>query len=237
MLRRLKSEVLTELPEKTRAFLPIELDNETEYCTAENNFIDFVAKTKGNAAAHRASNAVALAEIEGLKQLAVRGKLQACIAWVRDFLEVDGKLVVFCTHRFVVDALMEEFKDVAVKVDGSVTGENRQKAVDAFQTNTNVRLFVGNVKAAGVGITLTAASNVAFIELPWTPGEVTQAEDRLHRIGQRNSVTVYYLLAQSTIEERIARLIDRKRKVLDSVLDGRETEQESLLSELMKEYE
>ena len=237
MIRRKKVDVLPDLPEKIRAFTPMELDNSDEYYAAERDFISFVKNQKGAEAAEKASNAQALVEIETLKQLAVRGKLKQSIKWIQDFLAVDGKLVVFAVHKFVVDALMEEFAGVAVKVDGSVTGLDRQKAVDEFQTNKDVRLFIGNVKAAGVGITLTASSTVAFLELPWTPGEVTQAEDRTHRIGQKNSVMIHYLLANDTIEEKIARLIDSKRKVLDAVLDGKVTEETSLLSELMNEYE
>jgi SNF2 family DNA or RNA helicase len=237
MLRRLKADVLPELPDKARSFIPISLDNLGEYRAAERDFIAFVRAQKGREAAKRASNAQALAEIEGLKQLAVKGKLVESVGWIADFLETDAKLVVFATHKFVIDALMAAFKNVAVKVDGSVTGVNRQRAVDEFQTNPNVRLFVGNIKAAGVGITLTAASSVAFLELPWTPGDVTQAEDRCHRIGQKDSVNIYYLLADNTIEEKIAALIDSKRKVLDAVLDGQDTEDESLLSALMNEYE
>ena len=87
-----------------------------------------------------------------------------------------------------------------------------------------------------MGLTLTAASSVTFLELPWTPGELTQAEDRCHRIGQKNVVNIYYLLGTETIEEKIARMLDSKRKVLDAVLDGKETEEESLLSELINEY-
>jgi len=237
MIRRKKSDVLTDLPDKIRSFIPIELDNETDYSKAEADFVSFVRKTKGQAAADRASNAATLAEIEGLKQLAVTGKLKECINWITDFIEVDGKLVVFATHRFVIDALIEAFPGISVKIDGGVTGEDRQKAVDDFQNNSNIRLFVGNIQAAGVGITLTAASNVAFLELPWTPGALVQAEDRCHRIGQKCSVNIHYLLASGTIEEKIAALIDKKRRVLDAVLDGKETDQESLLTELMKEYE
>jgi len=237
MIRRRKEDVLNDLPGKTRSFIPIELDNEKEYHAAEMDFVEFVRQQKGQAAANRASNAQSLVEIEGLKQLAVKGKLTQVTDWIRNFLEVDGKLVVFVTHHFVIDHLMTTFKSIAVKVDGTVSGQARQDAVDRFQNNPNIQLFVGNIKAAGVGITLTAASNVAFIELPWTPGDLTQAEDRCHRIGQKDSVNIHYLLAENTIEENIARLLDRKRKVLDSVLDGKETDQESLLSELMKEYE
>ncbi|GAH00085.1 unnamed protein product, partial [marine sediment metagenome] len=147
MIRRLKKDVLHDLPEKTRSHVPMELDNEKEYYFAENNFIQFVQLQKGCEAAQRASNAEALAEIEGLKQLAARGKLTQCIDWIRNFLNIDGKLVVFATHKFVISALMEEFGSMAVKVDGSVTGMNRQKAVDSFQNDNKVRLFVGNIKA------------------------------------------------------------------------------------------
>ena len=237
MLRRLKKDVLHDLPDKVYSYVPMELDNEDEYFRAEANFISFVKESKGAAAAYRASNAEALAEIEGLKQLAVKGKIKAALTWIEDALDSNGKLVVFCTHKFVVDELMAKFESIAVKIDGSVSGEQRQLAVDRFQNDPTVRLFVGNIKAAGVGITLTASSNVVFLELPWTPGDLSQAEDRCHRIGQEDSVNVYYLLAFNTIEEKIAKMIDRKRKVLDAVLDGKVTEEKSLLSELINSYQ
>ena len=237
MIRRLKKDVLQDLPDKVRSFVPMELDNQSDYDKAEQNFIEFVKEQKGAAAAEKASNAQALAEIEGLKQLAVQGKMKQSVEWIKDFLEVDGKLVVFATHKFVIDQLMTEFGDIAVKVDGSVTGANRDKAVTEFQGNPRIRLFIGNIKAAGVGLTLTASSNVVFLELPWTPGDLTQAEDRVHRIGQKDSVNIHYLLADGTIEEKVAKLIDRKRKVLDSVLDGQKTDDQSLLQQLMEQYQ
>jgi len=144
---------------------------------------------------------------------------------------------VFCTHKFVVDALMKEFAKEAVKLDGRTSGTDRQLAVDKFQNDAQTRLFVGNIKAAGVGITLTASSSVAFLEYPWTPGELSQASDRVHRIGQDNAVNIYYLLAEFTIEEQIAELLDEKRKVLDSVLDGKQPEKGSLLMDLINKYD
>jgi len=224
------------LPEKIYSYLPMELDNRKEYITAENNFIQWVKENRGEEAAQKASNAEAFAQIEALKQLSIKGKMKQAIDWVKDFIEVDGKLVVFATHKSTIDSLMAEFKDIAVKIDGSVTGIDRDKAVQEFQNNNKIRLFIGNIKAAGVGISLTASSSVAFLELPWSPGDAEQASDRVHRIGQKDSVTVYYLLAQNSIEEKIAKMLDRKKKVLDSILDGKETEQESLLSELIKSY-
>lgn len=236
MIRRKKQDVLVDLPDKIYASVPMELDNEKEYRYAESNFIQFVREYNGVDAAQKASAAQALTEIEGLKQLAIKGKLQQTLSWIENFLEVDGKLVVFAIHKATIDALMERFNPIAVKIDGSVTQADRQDAVDRFQNDPKIRLFVGNIKAAGVGITLTAASNVAVIELPWSPGDLSQAEDRCHRIGQKNSVTIHYLLAAGTIEEKIAALIDHKRHVLDQVLDGKETDESSLLSELLNTY-
>ena len=236
MIRRLKRDVLPQLPPKARSFVPVQLHNRAEYRDAEEDFIGFLRETKGAEAARKASNAEALAKIEALKQLSVQGKLAESIDWISDFLDNGEKLVVFAVHRFVIDALMEKFGKIAVKIDGSVSLTERNKAVEAFQGNDKIRLFVGNIKAAGVGLTLTASSNVAFLELPWTPGDLSQAEDRCHRIGQKDSVNIYFLLAPDTIEERLAHILDSKRKVLDAVLDGEITPQESLLTELIKDY-
>ena len=236
MIRRLKKDVLKELPDKTYSFIPIALNNIKEYQSAENDFISYIRQERGDEVAERLKRIEQLAKIESLKQLAVKGKLNDSIEWIRNFLEVDGKLIVFAVHKFVIEKLMEEFGDVGVKIDGSVSMKDRQKAVDEFQTNDKIRLFVGNIQASGVGLTLTASSNVAILEFPWTPGALVQCIARADRIGQKNAVNVYYLMAKNTIEEKIARLLDTKQKVVTAVLDGGEVEQQSLVYELMKEY-
>jgi len=236
MIRRKKMDVLTELPPKTFSFVPMMLDNRKEYEFVKNNFIDWVYEQKGMEAAERAGAAECLGKIEGLKQTAVKGKMEQVLNWIEDFLMTGEKLVLFATHKTAIERIMEEFQNVAVKIDGSVSQAQRQIAVDKFQNDPEVKLFVGNIQAAGVGITLTASSNVAFMELPWTPGALAQASDRVHRIGQKDNVTVHYLLAYNTIEEEIAEMLDRKLKVLDSVLDGKDSDENSLLSELMKKY-
>lgn len=237
MIRRLKSEVLKELPDKIRTVIPMELDNQREYDRAEADLIAWLKVNFGQKKADAAKKAEALTRIGELKRLAVRGKLDGCIDWIKEFLDSGQKLVVFAVHKFVIDALMEEFKGIAVKVDGSVSGEQRQAAVDAFQTQDNITLFVGNIQAAGVGLTLTAASTTCFLELHWNPGTHDQAEDRVHRIGQEaDSVNAYYLLAAGTMEEEIAELIDHKRQVLSQVLDGKDADEDSMFMELLKKY-
>ena len=236
MLRRLKADVLKELPPKTYSFTPMELNNWYDYKMAEKDLIRWLLLTRGREAAIKASSAEQLVKFEQLKQLAVKGKIDNVINWIDDFLEVDGKLVVFAFHTAIIDKLMEKFGKIAVRYDGSVSEKKKEEHKEAFQNDPNIRLFVGNLKAAGVGLTLTAASNVAIIELPWTPGDLDQCIARLDRIGQAFAVNVHYLLAENTVEERIAKLIDSKRYVLDAVLDGKVTEQNSLLSELIKSY-
>ena len=184
----------------------------------------------------RIASAPVLAQIELLKQLAVKGKIDQIIEWIENFLESGEKLVVFAVHKKVVSQLMEKFKHIAVKVDGSVSQKQRQEAVDKFQKDVKTRLFIGNIKAAGVGITLTAASNAAIIEFPWSPGELNQAADRIHRITQTKQVTIWNLVGESTIEEKIITLLKKKEKVITKILDGKQYEDQSILMDLFKSY-
>ena len=184
----------------------------------------------------RIASAPVLAQIELLKQLAVKGKIDQIIEWIENFLESGEKLVVFAVHKKVVSQLMEKFKHIAVKVDGSVSQKQRQEAVDKFQKDSKTRLFIGNIKAAGVGITLTAASNAVIIEFPWSPGELNQAADRIHRITQTKQVTIWNLVGENTIEEKIITLLKKKEKVITKILDGKQYEDQSILMDLFKSY-
>ena len=230
MIRRTKEEVLTELPSKVRTILPVAIENRREYDLADHDFMQWLQE-KGE----KKKVVETLAKIEVLKQLSVKGKLNTVIQWIKDFLETDQKLVVFATHKFVVKSLVSEFRGTAVHIDGSTPQKERALAIRLFQKDPRVRLFVGNIQAAGVGLTLTAASNVAFVELPWTPAELEQAEDRCHRIGQKDTVNVYYLLGRDTIEEKIAWILEKKKKVLSSILDGK-SQANIMLDELIKLY-
>jgi len=219
MIRRTKAEVLPELPEKRRQTILIPIDNRKEYDRADKEFLEWIANQKGAEAAELASNVEQLAKIEYLRQIAVRGKMKLATGWIANFLESGEKMVVFATHKETIDELMLVFGECAVKIDGSVSSEKRQEAVDAFQNDPAIKLFVGNIQAAGVGITLTAAADVAFLELGWTPALHEQAEDRCHRIGQKNAVNIYYLLAESTIDASIAAMLEGKRDVIDHITE------------------
>lgn len=224
MIRRRKVDVLDQLPEKTRVVIPFELPRKSyaEYTYAEMNFTRWLAKTKGKARARRASKAAQLTRLGYLKRLAAELKYKQTVEWIDTFFdESDGKLVVFGIHQRIIKPLVERYGKLAVFVDGSVTGRKRQVAVDKFQENANTRLFIGNLKAAGVGLNLTAAHTVGFGELGWTPGEHTQGEDRIHRIGQRDAATCYYLVARGTIEEDLCRILQEKQAILEATLDGK----------------
>jgi SWI/SNF-related matrix-associated actin-dependent regulator 1 of chromatin subfamily A len=130
---------------------------------------------------------------------------------------------------------MDHFPKISVKIDGSTLKNKRMGIVEDFQTNKKIKIFIGNYKAAGIGITLTAASHVGLLEYPWTPGELAQAIDRVHRIGQKNAVNVYYLYAQETIEKKLVKLLDNKVQVLNGVLDGEYSGINNIFPELLKD--
>lgn len=242
-IRREKSEVLKELPAKQRAFIPLALSNKQEYIDAESDIVSYAGeraankeeflaeiallsedqrkeaiKTRAEDAATRAENAETLVRIELLKQLAAEGKLDAAIEWIENFLESGEKLVVFATHKTIIRKLAEHFS--APAITGETPIDRRQEYVDRFQTDDACRLIILNIQAGGVGLTLTAASNVAFLELGWTPALHDQAEDRCHRIGQTDAVTAWYLLAQDTIDDEIFRLLEKKRAIVDAASIG-----------------
>lgn len=154
-----------------------------------------------------------------LRQLATLGKVAQAVDFIRTFLENGKKLIVFCSLHEVVDQLLKFFPK-AVTVTGRDTAANKQASVDAFQNNPDVQLIICSIKAAGVGLTLTASSNVAFIELAWTYADCCQCEDRAHRIGQKDNVTCYYLLGRGTIDQTVYSLIHRKKSIAAEIMNA-----------------
>ena len=132
-----------------------------------------------------------------------------------------------------LDMIYEKYGKKAVVLDGRMSKDRRQQSVDRFQNEDKVKIFIGNIKAAGVGITLTAADTVIFNDLSFVPADHSQAEDRAYRYGQKNSVLVYYPVFENTIEMTIYNILQKKKEIIDQVMgDGEYSE--SFGSELVK---
>lgn len=160
-----------------------------------------------------------LVRIEALKQLAVTGKMKSITDWIDSFLETGEKLIVFAVHQEAIDELAAKYD--APAITGKTPKAKRQEYVDAFQEDPNShQILILNLQAGGVGLTLTAASNMISIEFGWNPSVHDQAEARPHRIGQKSAVNVWYFIGQNTIDEEIDMLIEDKRAVVDAATDG-----------------
>jgi SNF2 family DNA or RNA helicase len=238
-VRRLKSEVLPQLPAKRRVVVPIALTNEVEYRLAEDDVIEWLRSQPLNLSDLNAKIAATLraqrlAQLTALQRLAGRGKLAAALAWIDDFLASGEPLVVFARHIEVQQALIRRHHDALHLLGEDSLGE-RQRSIAAFQDPGGPQLIVCATRVAAQGITLTRASNVCFLELEWTPAMHDQAEDRCHRIGQHDAVTAWYLLAANTIDETMARLIQSKRELVATVTDGREAPADGLIEGVVRE--
>jgi superfamily II DNA or RNA helicase len=238
-VRRLKADVLPQLPPKRQVIVPIELSNGREYKLAEKDVIAWLREqpldlSELDAKIARTLRAKRLAQLTALQQLAGRGKLDSALVWIHDFLASGEPLVVFARHREVQDAVFDRFPD-ALSLRGVDSMAQREAAIASFQDPDGPQLIVCATRVAAQGITLTRASNVAFLELEWTPAMHDQAEDRCHRIGQRDAVTAWYLLAADTIDETMARLIARKRGIVAAVTDGRPDDGMSLVESVVRE--
>ena len=225
MIRREKKDVLKELPDKTRCIIPQEIDL-TEYNIIENDLINYLieSKNKSKQQAEKINQVEQLAKIEYLKQQVVREKLPLFVEWVKDFIESGNKLVIFVHHREFLEKLMVELKEYnPVKIMGGMSNEDKQKSIDSFQNDKNCKIFIGSITSAGMGITLTSASHLVFLELMFVPALHDQAEDRILRIGQKNACTIYYFIADKTIEQDIYNLLQNKRRIFQELMQDKHT--------------
>jgi SWI/SNF-related matrix-associated actin-dependent regulator 1 of chromatin subfamily A len=238
MIRREKSKVLTQLPAKTRTDLYVEINNREEYDTAANDLEkylrDYTECTDRDI--RRKMRMEALVKFMTLRSLSAKGKVRQAIDFVSTFLANDKPLILFCSLHEIVDELLKAFPN-AVTVTGRNSMTEKQAAVDAFQQG-RTKLIICSIKAAGVGLTLTASSNVAFIELPWTFADCCQCEDRAHRIGQKDNVTCYYLLGVHTIDSVLYNIIHRKKSIANQIMacDDEIPRDEVYFNELVKQF-
>lgn len=230
MFRREKSLVLTDLPDKIRQVNTCEITNRKEYVDAERDLIMYLQKYKDadDEKIEKALRGEVMVRINILRQISARGKVRDVIEFVKDFRENGKKIILFCSLHEVVDQLKRYFP-TAVSVTGRDSQDDKQRAVDAFQNNPKTDIIICSIKAAGVGLTLTASSNVAFVEFPWTYADCCQCEDRAHRIGQKDSVTCYYFLGRRTIDEKVYRIIQEKKNIANAVTGSTEDIEENIV--------
>lgn len=230
MFRREKSLVLTDLPDKIRQVNTCEITNRKEYMDAERDLIMYLQKYKDadDEKIEKALRGEVMVKIGILRNISARGKVRDVIEFVKDFRENGKKIILFCSLHEVVDQLKRYFP-TAVSVTGRDSLDEKQRAVDAFQNNPKADIIICSIKAAGVGLTLTASSNVAFVEFPWTYADCCQCEDRAHRIGQKDSVTCYYFLGRRTIDEKVYRIIQEKKNIANAVTGSTEDIEENIV--------
>lgn len=216
--RRQKKDVLKWLPDKTRSYLVTDIDNRKEYVAAEQDVIRYLKywKAADDDKIQRAIRGAIMVKMNILKQISAKGKTRNAIDIIHNTIDGGEKLIVFCFLKQVVAELKEEFRD-AVTVTGDDNDQQKQYAVDKFQGDPNCRLIILNYRSGGTGLTLTAASNVLFVEFPWTYSDCCQAEDRAHRNGQKNAVTCTYLLGKDTIDEYMYNIIQTKKDIANGV--------------------
>ena len=221
MIRREKAKVLPQLPDKTRVDLYVDISNAPEYNLAAADLAKYLRQYKEctDWEIRRKMRMEALVRFMTLRQLATLGKVAQAVDFIRTFLSSGKKLIVFCSLHEVVDALVKAFPG-SVTVTGRDSAVSKQASVDAFQNNSDTMLIICSIKAAGVGLTLTASSNVAFVELAWTYADCCQCEDRAHRIGQKDNVTCYYLLGRGTIDHTIYSLIHQKKSIAAEIMNS-----------------
>lgn len=216
--RRQKKDVLKWLPEKTRVTLVTDIDNRNEYNTAKDDVIKYLKdwKKADDDKLQRAIRGAVMVKMGILKQISSKGKTKAAIEFIHNMIDGGEKLIVFCFLKQVVQELKKAFPK-AVTVTGDDNEKEKQRSVDSFQSDPDTKLIILNYRSGGTGLTLTAASNVLFVEFPWTYADCCQAEDRAHRNGQKNAVTCTYLLGKDTIDEYMYNLIQTKKDIANGV--------------------
>src|SRR5581483_5755866 len=222
MIRREKAVALPELPAKTIQWHRVRLPPEARraYVALEEDFESFV-KAEGAASL---SSAKAGGKLERLKQAALSGKMPEVVAFVRSLARQGAKVVVFSRYRNALASLAEALADLKpATLHGETPPEERVAAEKAFQEDPACMVFLGQLVAAGTALTLTAGTHAVFADLDWNPANHRQAMDRIHRRGQTKPVTAHFFLAEETVDEDVAAVLDAKGRMMDALLSGAAT--------------
>ena len=212
ILRRLKEEVL-DLPDKIITPVYLRLQSK-EYESLMGEYYDWYDKNPDQSS----SLTVQFSKLMKVRKVIANEKTRQTIEFVENILEQGKKVIIFTNFTDSLQAIYQHFKKQAVYLDGSCSNSVRQQAVDSFQNDEKIRVFVGNLKAAGVGLTLTSAEVVIMNDLSFVPAEHAQAEDRAYRYGQKSNVLVYYPLFENTIEGVIYDILNKKKEIIRTVM-------------------
>jgi SWI/SNF-related matrix-associated actin-dependent regulator 1 of chromatin subfamily A len=257
MIRRMKKDVLTELPEKQKTDIVVRLaPGEMRLYKKElAEYVDiylgrleaqkYIAEHKGETGEAEelqkkivgVKKAEHLIKINKIKQLISSFKIKSVIQFTENIIEQNSKVIIFAQYLESIHKLKDYFGDQAVVLTGEMSKAEKQHSIDQFQENEDIKIFLGTLKAAGTGITLTAADKVIMMDLVWNPQIHAQGEDRSFRMGQKNAVNVYYFIAENTFDVDNKELLDWKENVTNQVIDGGvavKKANKSVFGELMK---
>ena len=233
ILRRKKDDHL-DLPPKIVAPYYMELDDMNEYNRAFDEYLEW-AKSEGK----RLGSGRHMIELIVLRKYLALEKTKQSISLAEEAIENGKKVIIFTNFTHSFDALMKHFGRLAVGHNGKMNGTQKQHSVDAFQNDENVKVFVGNLISAGTAITLTEAEVVIMNDLDFVPANHAQAEDRSHRLGSTSTTNVYYPIAVGTIDEQMFDMLERKRKIIDTVIGDEHVSmniQEDLFDKILRNY-
>jgi len=228
-LRRTKDILGDKIPAKIIDNVEVEIAKEfrNKYDSAWDDYIEYLKnmpRGEDEVDLGKIDMARHVIELGKLKQIASKGKIQHVVEAAKEIIENGEKVIIFTQYRNTLRDIVELFKVEkirGVKLSGEDNAQYRQKAVDLFQNDESVKVFVANIVAGGVGLTLTAASTVLFADMEWTPALHSQAEDRAHRIGQQRQVNIHYFIAKDTVDEDIVEMLGKKQQVIDHILEGK----------------
>ncbi len=212
ILRRLKEEVL-DLPDKIITPVYLRLQS-TEYENLMGEYYDWYDRNPDESS----SLTVQFSKLMKVRKVIANEKTKQTIEFAENILEQGKKVIIFTNFTDSLQTIYQHFKKQAVYLDGSCSNSVRQQAVDSFQNDDKIKVFVGNLKAAGVGLTLTSAEVVIMNDLSFVPAEHAQAEDRAYRYGQKSNVLVYYPLYENTIEGVIYDILNKKKEIIRTVM-------------------
>jgi SWI/SNF-related matrix-associated actin-dependent regulator 1 of chromatin subfamily A len=227
ILRRLKEEVL-DLPEKI--ITPVYLRTSSkEYKDLMGEYYEWLDNRKEESG----SLTVQFSKLMKVRKVIANEKVRQTIEFAENIIEQGKKVIIFTNFTDTLQLIHNHFGKQSVYLDGSCNKVQRQYAVDQFQDNEKIKVFVGNLKAAGVGLTLTAAEVVIMNDLSFVPAEHAQAEDRAYRYGQKNNVLVYYPIFENTIEGAIYDILNKKKKIIGTVMGDEVSDSVDVVEEIL----